>query len=332
MEYRFLGNSGLEVSELSFGAWVTFGNQVDNDGAKACMKAAYDAGVNFFDNAEGYAGGKAEIVMGDILKEMGWSRDTFVVSSKVFFGAGKSGPNQRGLGRKHVFEACHDAMKRLQVDYLDLYFCHRPDIKVPIEETVHAMTDLVRQGKVLHWGTSEWNAQQITEAHYIAARDRAIAPRMEQPQYNLFHRERVEKEYLPLFERFGMGSTIWSPLALGMLTGKYNDGIPPDSRLSREDMAWLRPRLESEEGQQKIEKVKLLGKLASDAGVLLPEVALLWCLRNPHVSTVITGASRVSQVEANMKALEKRDQLGAEFWDAVEKIADNKPVLDPSLR
>lgn len=333
MNYRFLGKSGLEVSELSFGAWVTFGNQVDDGEARACMKAAYDAGVNFFDNAEVYAEGKAEIVMGKILKDLAWERDSFVVSSKVFMGAERKGPNQRGLGRKHVVEACHAALRRLQVDYLDLYFCHRPDLHVPIEETVNAMSDLVRQGKILYWGTSEWTAQQYTEAYFIARRDNLVPPTMEQPQYNMFCRERVEKEYLPLYERCGMGTTIWSPLATGILTGKYSKGIPPDGRLALKEMSWLRERFETEDGKAKIQKTIELQSVANEAGCELYELALLWCLRKPYISTVITGASKASQVKANMKTVEKRDLLNdSALWEKVEVILQNQPEPEQDWR
>ncbi|HTF02689.1 MAG TPA: aldo/keto reductase, partial [Bacteroidia bacterium] len=224
MQYRRLGKSGLQVSALSFGSWVTFGAQIGDDVAENCMKLAYDRGVNFFDNAETYASGKSEIVMGNILKKMNWDRTSYVLSSKVFWGGKK--PNQIGLSRKHVMEACHAALRRLQVDYLDLYYCHRPDPDTPVAETVHAMNVLIQQGKIFYWGTSEWSAERIIEAHTYAEKNNLVGPTMEQPQYNLFHRERFEKEYAPLYEKYGMGTTIWSPLASGMLTGKYNDAAP----------------------------------------------------------------------------------------------------------
>ncbi len=238
MEYRRLGKSGLQVSEFAFGSWVTFGKQVNGGDAVDLMKLAYDNGVNFFDNAEGYESGKSEIVMGEALSRLGWSRDSFVVSSKVFWGGQK--PTQRGLSRKHVTDACHAALKRLQVDYLDLYFCHRPDIDTPIEETVRAMHDLVAQGKVLYWGTSEWSAQQLTEAYAVARDLRITPPTMEQPQYNIFERQKVESDYLPLYDLIGLGTTIWSPLASGVLTGKYNNGVPADSRMNLPGYEWLK--------------------------------------------------------------------------------------------
>src|SRR5262249_40561192 len=263
MDYRRLGKSGLKVSELSLGAWVTFGNQVDVDLAVDCMTAAYDVGCNFFDNAESYAGGQAEIVMGKALKKLGWQRDSYIVSSKVFSGAvSNPKPNQRGLSRKHVVEACHQALDRLQLDYLDLYFCHRPDPETPIEETVWAMTDLIHQGKVLYWGTSEWSAQEIMEAYSIARQYNLIPPTMEQPQYHMFHRRRVEKESSRLYDVIGMGTTIWSPLASGLLSGKYNDGVPADSRINLPGYEWLRERFMSEQGQRQLAAVRELATVA----------------------------------------------------------------------
>ena len=241
MEYRRLGKSGLQVSELSLGSWVTFGKQVDASAATDIMAKAYDSGINFFDNAEGYENGASEIVMGQAIAQLKWSRDSFVVSSKVFYGGDK--PNQKGLSRKHIFDACHAALKRLQVDYLDLFFCHRPDVDTPIFETVRAMHDLVSQGKVMYWGTSEWSAQQITEAYAVARADNLIGPTMEQPQYNMFHRDKVEREFLPLYDLMGLGTTIWSPLYSGILTGKYMQGIPSDSRLNLPGYEWLKDRM-----------------------------------------------------------------------------------------
>lgn len=311
MEYRRLGKSGLKVSELSFGAWVTFSNQMDVDAALACMTAAYDAGCNFFDNAEVYANGKAETVMGHALKKAGWPRDSYIVSSKVMFGwrGDQAGPNQRGLSRKHVYEAAHQAMERLQVDYLDLYFCHRPDPEVPVEETVRAMTELIQRGDVLYWGTSEWPAQLIQEAYGAARQYGLIPPTMEQPEYNLLHRKRVEQEYKKLYDSVGLGTTIWSPLASGFLTGKYNDGIPADSRVNLPGYEWLKQILESEQGQKALVAVRGLAKIADGLGTTLPRLALAWCLKNPNVSTVITGASRAEQVVENMKAIELVPQL-----------------------
>ncbi len=318
MNYRRLGKSGLQLSELSFGAWVTFAQQISNETAEELMTIAYDAGVNFFDNAEAYANGQAEIVMGDILKRKGWPRDTFVVSSKVFWGGDL--PNQEGLSRKHVFEACHAAMRRLQVDYLDLYFCHRPDPNTPIEETVRAMSDLVRQGKVLYWGTSEWSAEQISEAAKIARELLLVPPTMEQPQYNMFHRDKVEREFAPLYQSIGLGTTVWSPLASGLLTGKYNGGDPGDTRTSLPEYSWLREQFENDEARSRLRKVKQLAGVASDLGTTLPRLALAWCLKNPHVSTVITGASKPEQVRENMRAADIVGQLDDTVMKRIEAI------------
>ena len=323
MEYRRLGKSGLQVSALSFGAWVTFAQQISQETAGELMTTAFDGGVNFFDNAEAYAAGQAEVVMGNILKQKGWGREEFVVSSKVFFGGDK--PNQKGLSRKHVFEACHAALRRLQVEHLDLYFCHRPDPDTPIEETVRAMSDLIHQGKVFYWGTSEWSAAQITEAHTIAREHGLEEPTMEQPQYHMFHRERVEKEYAPLYGEYGLGTTIWSPLASGLLTGKYNDGDPGDTRSSLKGYEWLKETFTNEEAKRRLEAVKKLAAVASDLGTNLPRLALAWCLKNPHVSTVITGASRVSQLTDNLQALEVVPKLTDEVIGRIEEILANKP-------
>ena len=324
MKYRRLGTSGLQISELSFGAWVTFAQQISEATAEKLMTIAYDFGVNFFDNAEAYANGKAEIVMGKILKRKGWPRDTFLVSSKVFWGGDK--PNQEGLSRKHVIEACHAALRRLQVDYLDLYFCHRPDPNTPIEETVRAMSDLVAQGKVLYWGTSEWSAEEIRRAHKIARELRLVPPTMEQPQYNVFHRDRVEREYAPLYDMLGLGTTIWSPLASGLLTGKYNDGDPGGTRISLKDYAWLREKFETDEARKQLAKVKRLAALANDLRTTLPRLALAWCLKNPRVSSVITGASKPEQVKENMKAGELVDKLDDAVLQRIEQILQNKPI------
>jgi voltage-dependent potassium channel beta subunit len=318
MRYRRLGKSGLQVSELSFGAWVTFAQQISEATAEKLMTIAYDSGVNFFDNAEAYADGKAEIVMGKILKRRKWGRDTFLVSSKVFWGGDL--PNQEGLSRKHVFEACHAALKRLQVDYLDLYFCHRPDPNTPIEETARAMNDLIAQGKVLYWGTSEWSAAEITETHRIADKLGLVPPTMEQPQYNMFHRNRVEKEFAPLYNAFGLGLTIWSPLASGLLTGKYNEGDPGGTRTTLKNYEWLRDQFENAEARRRISKVKKLATVAADLGTTLPQLALAWCLKNPRVSTVITGASQPRQVGENMKAGELVDRLGEDVMSRIEQI------------
>lgn len=325
MDYRRLGKSGLKVSELSFGAWVTFGTQMDVDAALACMAAAYDAGCNFFDNAEGYAAGHAEIVMGHALKKAGWQRDSYSVSSKVMFGAqtGEPKPTQHGLSRKHIYEACYQAMSRLQVDYLDLYFCHRPDPEVPIEETVRAMTELIMRGDVLYWGTSEWSAQQIMEAYSVAREYGLIPPTMEQPEYNLFHRRRFEKEYERLYEVIGLGTTIWSPLASGFLTGKYNNGIPTDSRANLPGYEWLKARLEGEKGKALLASVADLAKIADDLGTTLPRLAIAWCLKNPNVSTVITGASRAEQVVENMQAISIVPQLTDDVMKKIDAATMN---------
>ncbi len=318
MKYRHLGKSGLQLSELSFGAWVTFAQQIDQATAEQLMTIAYESGVNFFDNAEAYANGQAEIMMGSILKKKGWPRDTFVVSSKVFWGGDL--PNQEGLSRKHVFEACHAALRRLQVEYLDLYFCHRPDPDTPIEETVRAMSDLVRQGKVLYWGTSEWSAGAVREAYRLARELHLVPPTMEQPQYNLFHRENVERNVTPLYHEFGLGMTTWSPLASGLLTGKYNQGIPSGTRASLRGYGWLRKQFQSAETRRRIEKVKRLGELASRLRITLPQLAIAWCLKNPHVSSVITGASRAEQIRENMKATDIADQLDKSVMQEIDDI------------
>ena len=323
MDYRRLGKSGLKVSEFSFGAWVTFGKQVDVDAAAKLIGTAYDAGVNFFDNAEGYEAGVAEEVMGAAIKKLGLSRDTYAVSTKVFWGG--AGPMNKGLNRKHIFDAAHAGLKRLQVDYLDLYFCHRPDVETPIEETVRAMSDLVSQGKVMYWGTSEWTAQQLTEAYAVARQYNLVPPSMEQPQYNLLARQKVEVDYAPLYDLFGLGTTIWSPLASGYLTGKYNRGIPADSRFNLPGYEWLKNNYESPEGKAKIEKSIALEKLASDAGMSLTNMSLLWCLENPHVSTVILGASKHEQLVSNLAALDDKPKMTAEVVAEIEKIVANKP-------
>ncbi|WP_456443170.1 potassium channel beta subunit family protein [Caldithrix abyssi] len=330
MEYRFLGKSGLKVSALSFGAWVTFGEQVDEQVAYQCMKEAYDAGVNFFDNAEVYAQGQAEIMMGNILKKTGWKRSDLVLSTKIFWGG--SGPNDCGLSRKHIFEGTNAALKRLQVDYVDLIFCHRPDLYTPIEETVWAMNLIIQQGKALYWGTSEWSAEQIRHAHEFALREHLIPPTMEQPEYNMFNREKVEKEFLNLYRDIGLGTTIWSPLASGILTGKYNNGIPEGSRLSLKGYEWLRSRLETEEGRKKIEKTRQLSRIAEELGVTMAQMAIAWCLKNPNVSTVITGASNPSQVRQNMEALKALALLNDEVMEKIESILQNKPRPPMDLR
>ena len=326
MLYRRLGSSGLQVSALSFGAWVTFGKQVGDPLAQKILHAAYDAGVNFFDNAEAYAEGQAEVVMGGILKKSGWRRSSYLVSSKVYFGAEGDRPNETGLSRKHVVDACHAALRRLRVDYLDLYFCHRPDPAVPVAETARAMHDLIVQGKVLYWGTSEWSAAQITAAHAACARLGLHPPVMEQPQYNLFHRARVEREYAPLYRRFGMGTTIWSPLASGLLTGKYNRGVPKESRLGFTGLEWLRKAILSGNIDRRLAAVRKLAAVAADLDTTLPRLGLAWCLKNPRVSTVILGASKVAQLTENLGALEVVDRLTPAVLARIDRIS--RPVAE----
>jgi voltage-dependent potassium channel beta subunit len=340
MEYRYLGKSGLKVSALSFGSWVTFQDQLDVAKAQECMTAAYDAGVNFFDNAEVYAGGMSETIMGQVLQKTGWRRSDLVIATKIFWGGApqgpgqpvKSGPNDRGLSRKHIIEGTDASLERLQQDYVDLLFCHRPDIDTPIEETVWAMNHVLQQGKALYWGTSEWSAAQIRQAHDIARREHLIPPTMEQPQYNMFWRERVETEYAALYDEIGLGTTIWSPLASGILTGKYNDGIPDGSRLSLENYQWLRPELESDAGRAKVEKVKLLTAVAGELGCTMAQLAIAWCLTNEDVSTVITGASRPEQVIENMKALDIAPLLTGDVQERIEEILGNRPAGEKNWR
>lgn len=320
MEYRRLGNAGLKVSVFSYGAWVTFVDQISEKEAAACMKTAYDAGVNFFDNAEGYADGRAETLMGKLLKKAGWPRDTWLVSSKVFFGAERKGPNQVGLSRKHVMEACEASLQRLQVDYLDLYFCHRPDPDTPVEETVRAMNDLIAQGKVLYWGTSEWGAQELSEAYLVCDRLGLTPPQMEQPQYNLFARENVEQTLAPFCEQRGLGTTVWSPLASGLLTGKYANGLPKDSRAATTKYDWLRERFQGNETRNKLPVLEKLGVVADELGVLLPQLALAWCAKNPHVSSVILGASKASQITENLGALDVLPALGDDVMARIHSI------------
>ncbi|MGO4552468.1 potassium channel beta subunit family protein [Lysobacter sp. 2RAF19] len=319
MRYRRLGASGLPISALSFGAWVTFGNQLGRGEARELIAAAWDHGINFFDNAETYANGEAERVMGDVLADLRLPRDSWCVSSKVYFGAvDHPRPTQRGLSRKHVHDACDAALKRLRVDYLDLYFCHRPDPDVPVAETVWAMDTLVRQGKVLYWGTSEWPAHAIREAHKVARAHNLVAPTMEQPQYNLFHRERVELEYAPLYSEYGLGLTIWSPLASGLLTGKYNAGVPQDSRLGHERFAWLRDALLEDPQARHIERARKFTGIAEELGVPPAPLAVAWCLRNPHVSTVMLGATKKEQLVQNLEALELTERFDDATWSRIE--------------
>jgi voltage-dependent potassium channel beta subunit len=330
MEYRYLGKSGLQVSALSLGAWVTYGGQVGEEIALECMQAAIKAGVNFFDNAEAYAGGKAETVMGKVIKKAGWKRSDLVISTKIFWG--DDGPNDKGLSRKHVIEGAQAALDRLQLDYVDLIFCHRADIHTPIEETVRAMNYLIDQGKAFYWGTSEWSPEKIMEAYAIARREHLIPPLMEQPEYNMFSRKRVERHYAHLYQEIGLGTTIWSPLDSGILTGKYNQGIPKDSRLDLDGFEWLRDGYESEEGKVKIEKVGKLMPIAEELDCTMAQLALSWCLKNPNVSTVITGASRPEQVVENMAALEVVPKLTDEVMERIEAVLENKPKPEPDFR
>jgi len=325
MEYRRLGHSGLKLSALSFGSWVTFSFQVDRSAAQALMAQAYDAGINFFDNAEVYAAGESERIMGQVLKDLSWDRDSYCVSSKVYWGGDK--PTQRGLSRKHIHDACHAALKRLQVDYLDLFFCHRPDLETPVEETVRAMHDLITQGKVLYWGTSEWSAQQIQEAHTAARSLGLTPPTMEQPQYNMLHRDRFEVDYDRLYSGVGMGTTIWSPLASGILTGKYRDGIPADSRLALPDYQWLREQVETPEGRRRIETAAKLQTVADKLEVSMARLAIAWCLKNPNVSTVILGASKPAQLTENLRSLETVELMDDSVMSEIESILNNKPEM-----
>lgn len=324
MEYRRLGKSGLQLSALSFGSWITFGKQIGDRTAEDLMTVAYDHGVNFFDNAEIYSRGQSEIIMGEVLKKKGWRRDSYTVSSKVFFGLGGKDlkPTQRGLNRKHVVEACDQALQRLQLDYLDLYFCHRPDKQTPIEETVWTMHNLIQQGKILYWGTSEWSAQEIMEAHMVAQRYSLIGPVMEQPQYNLLERHKVEAEYAQLYTGVGLGTTIWSPLASGVLTGKYNDGIPAETRLGMEGLGWLKDQALVDAN---LERARKLTSLAKELDMSMPVFAIAWCLKNPNVSTVILGASKTTQLIENFKALEAKEKLTDEVMTKIDELLQNKP-------
>lgn len=327
MEYRRLGNTGLQISALSLGSWLTFGKQISDETADELMSVAYEAGVNFFDNAEIYARGQSEIVMGKILSRKKWERSSYLVSSKVFFGTeGKDAkPNQRGLSRKHIIEGCHDALKRLQVDYLDLYFCHRADKQTPIEETVWSMHQLIMQGKILYWGTSEWDASEIMEAIAVAKANRLIGPVVEQPQYNMMTRGKVEREYAHLFRYHGLGTTIWSPLASGVLTGKYNDAHPGDTRLNMEGLEWLHDRVMQE---RTLEKVKNLKVIADELGISMARMALAWCLKNPNVSTVLLGASKAAQLKENIGCLSALPLITEEVMQRIEQVLDNKPSGD----
>jgi voltage-dependent potassium channel beta subunit len=326
MEYRKMGKTGLQLSTLSFGSWVTFHKQINDGIADELMGIAYDAGVNFFDNAEVYAAGESEKMMGRVLSKKNWDRTSIVLSSKAYFGwRGKANkPNQTGLSRKHLTEACHEALIRLQTDYLDLYYCHRPDKTTPIEEVVQTMNTLIQQGKILYWGTSEWSGVEIMEAHRIAAAQHLIGPSVEQPQYNLFERAKMENEYLEIFKNVGMGTTIWSPLASGLLTGKYNDGIPEGSRFQLEGFEWLRDRLLM---QESIKKVQLLGAMAKALKVSTASLSIAWCIKNPNVSTAILGATNKAQLVDNLTAIDTAALLTAEMMEQIENIVETKPKL-----
>ena len=318
MNYRRLGRCGLKVSELSFGSWVTYGNQMGESVARECMAAAYDAGVNFFDNAEVYAKGQSETIMGESLKKLGWRRSSYIVSTKFYWGL-HDRPNEKGtLNRKYLMGAIDGSLERFGLDYVDLVYCHRPDPETPIEETVYAMSDMIRQGKALYWGTSEWSAAEIAAAIEIATRHHLHRPVVEQPQYNLFHRERVEREYARLYDDYGLGTTIWSPLASGLLTGKYNDGVPPGSRATLKGYEWISERVLDAD---KLRRVRQLVPIAKELSCTMAQLALAWCLRNPRVSSVITGASRPAQVTENMKALAVVPRLTPEVLARIDAIA-----------
>jgi voltage-dependent potassium channel beta subunit len=321
-----MGKTGLQLSVLSFGSWVTFHKQINDALSDELMGMAYDNGINFFDNAEVYAGGESEKMMGRVLKAKSWDRTSYTLSSKVFFGwRGKANkPNQTGLSRKHITEACHEAMQRLQTDYLDLFFCHRPDKASPIEEVVWTMNILLQQGKILYWGTSEWSAAEIMEAHRVAAELRLIPPAVEQPQYNLFERTKMEKDYADIFRTVGMGTTIWSPLASGLLTGKYNNGIPEDSRFALEGFDWLKDRWIADE---KLGRVKKLTDLAGELGASASALSIAWTIRNPNVTTAILGATKKEQLTQNLEALTVLPKLTPEMMQRIDDIMGTKPAL-----
>lgn len=326
MEYRRLGKSGLQVSVLSFGSWVSFSKQIDDRVADELMGIAYDNGINFFDNAEVYALGESEKMMGRVLKKKNWDRTSYLVSSKAFWGwRGKDNkPNQTGCSRKHLIEACDEALQRLQVDYLDMFFCHRPDKGTPIEETVWAMNHLMQRGKILYWGTSEWSGVEIMEAHRVAQQYRLIGPTMEQPQYNLFERNKMENEFLMIFKTVGMGTTIWSPLASGLLSGKYNNGIPDDSRFALQGFDWLKEKWVLED---KVKKVQKLSELAKRLGITTAALSIAWCIKNPDVSTAILGATKKQQLLDNLKALDAVEKLTPEVMEEIDNIMQTKPIL-----
>ncbi len=326
MEYRHLGKSGLQVSALSLGSWVSFSKQINDKLAEEIMSLAYDKGINFFDNAEVYALGESEKMMGRILKKKKWDRSSYLVSSKVYFGwRGKENkPNQTGLSRKHVIEACNEALQRLQVDYLDLFYCHRADKTTPVAETVWAMNTLLQQGKILYWGTSEWTGVEIMEAHMIAKKYNLIGPTMEQPQYNLFERNKVEADYSQIYKTVGLGTTVWSPLASGLLSGKYNEGIPKGSRFALAGFDWLKDRWMMDD---KIKKVKKISDLAKKLNISTAALSIAWCLKNPNVSTAILGATKKQQLIENLRSLDVLPLLDDEVMEKIEKIMQNKPEI-----
>ena len=326
MQYRYMGKTGLQLSLLSFGSWVSFHKQFDDSVADELMGIAYEQGVNFFDNAEVYALGESEMMMGRVLKKKNWDRSSYTVSSKAFWGwRGKQNkPNQTGLSRKHLVEACNEALQRLQLDYLDIYFCHRPDKGTPITETVWTMHNLVQQGKILYWGTSEWSGVEIMEAHRAAEQYGLIAPSVEQPQYNLLERNKMDNEFLMIFKTVGMGTTIWSPLASGLLSGKYNDGVPEGSRFAIEGFDWLKDRWMKDDF---LNKVKQLDNLAKELGISMAQLSIGWCIKNPNVTTAILGASRKEQLLENLGAIEALEKLGPEIMQNIEEIVQTKPLL-----
>lgn len=326
MEYRRLGKTGLQLSVLSYGSWVTFAKQIDDSVSDRLMSIAYEHGINFFDNAEVYSRGESEKMMGRVLKSKSWDRSSYTVSSKVFFGwrGDDNKPNQHGLSRKHIMEGCHEALDRFRMEYLDLFFCHRPDKNTPVEEVVRTMNTLIQQGKILYWGTSEWSAAEIMEAHMIAKELRLEGPAMEQPQYNLFERQKMEVDYYTIFKNVGMGTTIWSPLASGLLTGKYNNGVPADSRLALEGFEWLKDRTLSEE---RLGRVAELETVARELGTSLATLAIAWCISNPNVTTAILGATKENQLTENLKALEIYPKITPEIAQRIDDIMKTKPVM-----
>ncbi|TNE97066.1 MAG: aldo/keto reductase [Deltaproteobacteria bacterium] len=330
MEYRKVGRSGLFLSSLSLGSWVTFKNQLGVRKATELMAHAYDKGVTFFDNAEAYGDGETEAIMGEALKNLKWIRDTYCVSSKVYWGGDK--PTQKGLSRKHLVDACNNALKRLQVEYLDIYYCHRPDPDTPIIETVSTMHHLITQGKILYWGTSEWPADLVMKARSVAKQYNYTPPIVEQPQYNMFNRNKVEHEYRYLYKESGIGLTTWSPLESGILTGKYCDGVPSESRLGLEKFKWLQFLIEKEEGKTKLEKTKKLMALAQEVGLPLNQMSIAWCLKNKNVSTVLLGASNIEQLDSNLESVDKVDLLTDEVMIKIEEILQNKPEADPDWK